>query len=293
MAAITPTATSSSSRRRSSAAHGHHGGAWKIAFADFMTAMMAFFLVLWIINASDKETKTVIARYFNPVKLENPVQGEEGRAWLDLRADRGQGGQVRQGERAAGQGQKEAKGSPFAAESKGETKNEGAKTRDRTAEAKAKAAEAQLFAAPYEALDRIAGGRERRRRPALRPTRATPIRSGWPARSASIRSAIRSSRSVPARPTIPIAFDADARNKAPPDVEPGKTGQDEKPHAKPLPSATQRQAERQARAGRGAETRAEPGRAGPPRPAQQAEGRRRRRRGASSRRSCRKRSPPR
>ena len=48
----------------------HHGGAWKIAFADFMTAMMAFFLVLWIINATDKDTKTIIARYFNPVKLE-------------------------------------------------------------------------------------------------------------------------------------------------------------------------------------------------------------------------------
>src|ERR1700761_9764321 len=48
----------------------HHGGAWKIAFADFMTAMMAFFLVLWIINATDKNTKTMIARYFNPVKME-------------------------------------------------------------------------------------------------------------------------------------------------------------------------------------------------------------------------------
>ena len=48
----------------------HHGGAWKIAFADFMTAMMAFFLVLWIIAATDKDTKTIIARYFNPVKLE-------------------------------------------------------------------------------------------------------------------------------------------------------------------------------------------------------------------------------
>ena len=56
----------------------HHGGAWKIAFADFMTAMMAFFLVLWIINATDKDTKTVIARYFNPVKLENPARARKG-----------------------------------------------------------------------------------------------------------------------------------------------------------------------------------------------------------------------
>jgi chemotaxis protein MotB len=52
----------------------HHGGAWKIAFADFMTAMMAFFLVMWIIAATDKDTKTIIARYFNPVKLEESAR---------------------------------------------------------------------------------------------------------------------------------------------------------------------------------------------------------------------------
>lgn len=46
----------------------HHGGVWKIAFADFMTAMMAFFLVMWLIAANDK-TRATIARYFNPVKL--------------------------------------------------------------------------------------------------------------------------------------------------------------------------------------------------------------------------------
>jgi len=57
---------------------GHHGGAWKIAFADFMTAMMAFFLVLWIINATDKDTRTVIARYFNPTKMENPARARKG-----------------------------------------------------------------------------------------------------------------------------------------------------------------------------------------------------------------------
>ena len=57
-------------KRRGGHEEEHHGGAWKIAFADFMTAMMAFFLVLWIISATDKNTKTIIARYFNPVKLE-------------------------------------------------------------------------------------------------------------------------------------------------------------------------------------------------------------------------------
>jgi chemotaxis protein MotB len=48
---------------------GHHGGAWKIAFADFMTAMMCFFLVMWLINAANEQTKESIASYFNPVKL--------------------------------------------------------------------------------------------------------------------------------------------------------------------------------------------------------------------------------
>ena len=47
----------------------HHGGAWKIAYADFMTAMMALFLVLWLVNASSEETKAAVASYFNPIDL--------------------------------------------------------------------------------------------------------------------------------------------------------------------------------------------------------------------------------
>ena len=65
-------------RRHGSHEDEHHGGAWKIAFADFMTAMMAFFLVLWIISATDKNTKTLIARYFNPVKVEEPAKAQKG-----------------------------------------------------------------------------------------------------------------------------------------------------------------------------------------------------------------------
>jgi chemotaxis protein MotB len=45
------------------------GGVWKIAFADFMTAMMAFFLVMWLVNAANEETKIQVASYFNPVRL--------------------------------------------------------------------------------------------------------------------------------------------------------------------------------------------------------------------------------
>jgi chemotaxis protein MotB len=47
------------------------GGVWKIAFADFMTAMMCFFLVMWLINAANEETKQAVASYFNPIKLAN------------------------------------------------------------------------------------------------------------------------------------------------------------------------------------------------------------------------------
>jgi chemotaxis protein MotB len=43
---------------------GHHGGAWKVAFADFMTAMMCFFLVMWLVGTADVNTKQNIARYF-------------------------------------------------------------------------------------------------------------------------------------------------------------------------------------------------------------------------------------
>src|ERR1700761_7793569 len=44
--------------------HGHHGGAWKVAYADFVTAMMALFIVLWLLSVADPKTKKDIARYF-------------------------------------------------------------------------------------------------------------------------------------------------------------------------------------------------------------------------------------
>lgn len=50
--------------KRKKAAHPHHGGAWKIAFADFMTAMMALFLVLWILSTSNPEQRKAVAEYF-------------------------------------------------------------------------------------------------------------------------------------------------------------------------------------------------------------------------------------
>src|SRR5271169_1413217 len=46
---------------------GHHGGAWKVAYADFVTAMMALFIVLWLMNTSDA-VKKAVAGYFNDPK---------------------------------------------------------------------------------------------------------------------------------------------------------------------------------------------------------------------------------
>lgn len=65
-------------RRRRSHDEEHHGGVWKIAYADFMTALMAFFLVMWLINAADKKTIVQVAAYFNPMRLTDRVASPKG-----------------------------------------------------------------------------------------------------------------------------------------------------------------------------------------------------------------------
>lgn len=52
-------------RKKKGHGHGHHGGSWKVAFADFMTAMMAFFLLMWVLETTTKEEQLAIAGYFN------------------------------------------------------------------------------------------------------------------------------------------------------------------------------------------------------------------------------------
>ena len=65
-------------RRRRNTDEPHHGGVWKIAYADFMTAMMAFFLVMWLINAADKKTIVQVAAYFNPMRLTDRFEAPRG-----------------------------------------------------------------------------------------------------------------------------------------------------------------------------------------------------------------------
>jgi chemotaxis protein MotB len=74
-------------RRGHAEEEGHHGGVWKIAYADFMTAMMAFFLVMWLVNASNTEMKASVASYFNPIKLSDNVIRKKGLRDVDGKAN--------------------------------------------------------------------------------------------------------------------------------------------------------------------------------------------------------------
>src|ERR1700732_4049223 len=61
----------------------HHGGAWKVAYADFVTAMMAFFLVMWLVTAVTKEQRAALFDYFKNPSMETgksvkPAPGQMG-----------------------------------------------------------------------------------------------------------------------------------------------------------------------------------------------------------------------
>ena len=53
-------------KKKGGGGDGHHGGAWKVAYADFVTAMMAFFLLMWLLNATSEEQRKGIADFFSP-----------------------------------------------------------------------------------------------------------------------------------------------------------------------------------------------------------------------------------
>ncbi|HOZ32193.1 MAG TPA: flagellar motor protein MotB [Tabrizicola sp.] len=62
-------------RKKVIAGGGHHGGAWKVAYADFVTAMMAFFLLMWLLNATTEKQRKGISDYFNPTIPVNRISG--------------------------------------------------------------------------------------------------------------------------------------------------------------------------------------------------------------------------
>ena len=82
-------------RRRHDEDEGHHGGVWKIAYADFMTAMMAVFLVMWLVNAANTEMKSSVASYFNPIKLSDTVIRKKGLLDVDGKANADEKAQAR------------------------------------------------------------------------------------------------------------------------------------------------------------------------------------------------------
>ncbi len=66
-------------RREEVVEGGHHGGAWKVAYADFVTAMMAFFLLMWLLNATTEEQRKGLADYFSPNNILSRSSSGTGR----------------------------------------------------------------------------------------------------------------------------------------------------------------------------------------------------------------------
>ncbi len=120
---------------------GAHGGAWKIAYADFMTAMMAFFLVMWLVNAANEETKASIATYFNPIKLSDEKPTEKG---LKKPVDQAEGEQNQEKSKNKEENPNQGKS---AADGEDQTSTSGDKTNY---------SEADFFENPYSVLAEIA-----------------------------------------------------------------------------------------------------------------------------------------
>jgi chemotaxis protein MotB len=76
-------------RKKVSGGDGHHGGAWKVAYADFVTAMMAFFMLMWLLNATTEQQRKGLADYFAPtVAISRTSGGADGNfGGLDIMSD--------------------------------------------------------------------------------------------------------------------------------------------------------------------------------------------------------------
>jgi chemotaxis protein MotB len=128
-------------RRKGGGEEGHHGGAWKIAYADFMTAMMAFFLVMWLVSMTDDKSLVQIANYFNPIQLTDRSPSYKGIRDFDPKAFHGEA-----------DGSKKDSGNParVAKPSPGQARME------RARQEKAAAEEAKIFLDPAKTLEEAA-----------------------------------------------------------------------------------------------------------------------------------------
>ena len=110
MATVRPNQRPIVIRRVKKVAAGHHGGAWKVAYADFVTAMMAFFMLLWLISNPDKQRKKGLAEYFSPsTSTSITAPGEPVSSAKGIGGMPGAGGQTR---RAQSDSQVPAAGEP-------------------------------------------------------------------------------------------------------------------------------------------------------------------------------------
>jgi len=135
-------------RRGGDGDEGHHGGAWKIAFADLMTAMMTFFLVMWLLNVSDKEKIQQIATYFNPLKLNSKMPTIKG---VEDERDMPKSAPTSKGPSSSGADKSSVEGEQT---HQGATKPGGDGDLQ---EGVAQKAEEELFNDPYGVLARLAG----------------------------------------------------------------------------------------------------------------------------------------
>ncbi|MCM5560414.1 MotB family protein [Pleomorphomonas sp. JP5] len=120
-------------------------GVWKIAYADFMTAMMAFFLVMWLINATDQKTREAVASYFNPIKLAEATVDKKG---------------LRDPLETEKEGIPDGKDQRAAMESVDDSLEGYSQTLDRPHERKPRYSEAALFEDPYAVLAALVAGSE-------------------------------------------------------------------------------------------------------------------------------------
>ncbi len=159
-------------RRAASEEGGHHGGVWKIAYADFMTAMMAFFLVMWLINSTDQRVLTQVANYFNPMRLTDSTPHSRGLNTVES------GEQGKQGKQTSVGDPKDMHKGKEKAQDKSEANPPAPKSdakEDASTTNTARYTEQALFSDPYGVLARIA---------AEAPTDAVPA-AGKETRNAS------------------------------------------------------------------------------------------------------------
>lgn len=119
----------------------HHASAWKIAYADFMTAMMAFFLVMWLVNAANEETKASVASYFNPIKLTDDKPADKS---LKKPGKQAQGEDTQEKSRSDGDKDSQSEGA------------EKGKDQSTTAGDEVQYSQADFFENPYSVLSEIA-----------------------------------------------------------------------------------------------------------------------------------------